>query len=673
MPEDFEAELRIALAEGLLNDAEVDALREEARRLGRSLLALLREQGRLSDGTFVSLMAQLRGNAARQASPSGGKEEPAFPVPGWDRYQPVRFLGEGGMGRVFLAYDPRLRREVALKFVRGDDPELTRRFVAEARAQARVNHECVCKVYEVGEVEGRSYIAMQFIAGQPLGTLATALTVEQKALILREAARGVHEAHRSGLIHRDLKPSNLMVERTQDGTLRPYVMDFGLARHWDEGATATGTVLGTPQYMSPEQARGEVSTLDRRADVYSLGATLYSVLTGQPPIPGGNGLEVLNNLLTLEPRPPRQLNPDIPADLEAITLKCLEKERAARYDSARAVAEELDRFLSGEPIQARSTGGWYQLRKKLHKHRAMLSVATVALTLTLLALGWAGLQRRESAVRERLARRFTERVEQVEAMARYSELSPLHDTRADRQALRARLEELDQEVRAAGSQAEGPGHYAMGRGYLALGDAPRAREHLEAAWRSGFREPRVAYALALVTGRQYQEQLLEAERIQSRERRESRKREAERDLRDPAISYLKQSAGAEVPSTGYVGALLAFYEGRLDEALAEVKTVGEALPWFYEAPQLRGDILLARATQRWTAGDVPGALADFKAGREAYAAAAEIGRSVPAEPLARCYGLIYELPSRLLILQLQNVQGFGRGGFGYQLPRLTRR
>ncbi|MFY0572003.1 protein kinase domain-containing protein [Archangium lansingense] len=469
--------------------------------------------------------------------------------------------------------------------------------------------------------------------------------------MLREAAEGVHEAHRVGLIHRDLKPSNIMVERAEDGTLRPYVMDFGLARDWNDGATITGAVMGTPQYMSPEQARGEISNLDRRADVYSLGATLYSVLTGHPPIPGVNGLEVLRNVLEVEPRPPRAVDPNIPADLEAIALKCLEKERSARYDSARALTEELDRFLSGEPVQARSNRAWYRLRKKLHKHRLVASVAAVAAVLVLLALGQAGMARRETAVRERLARRFTESVERIEALARYSDLSHLHDTRADQRAIRARMAALEAEIQEAGEQAVGPGHYALGRGYLALGDEARARESLESAWKQGFREPRVAYALALVTGHQYQEQLLEAERIRDTERREARKREIERRYREPALAYLRQSEGAEVPSAAYVAALLAFYENRWDEALAQLDAIGTELSWFYEAPKLRGDILLARALRHWNQGKHEGALADFEAGRKAYAEAASIGESV-----ASIYAAQGELEYGALILEL-----YGKG------------
>jgi len=412
-------------------------------------------------------------------------------------------------------------------------------------------------------------------------------------------------------------------------------MDFGLARDWNQKDTATGSVVGTPHYMAPEQARGEVATLDRRADVYSLGATLYSVLCGHPPILGSNGLEIIANIATQEPRRLRELHPDIPVDLEVITFKCLEKDRSARYDSARALAQELDRFLAGDPILARADGTWYRLRKRLRKHRALVSVTGVALTLVLLALGWAALQRREVLERERLARRFTELVERVESSARYSELSPPHDIRADQQVLRARMAELEAEIRAAGAQAAGPGHYALGRGHLALGDDVRGHEHLQAAWERGFREPRVAYALAVVTGRQYQAELLDAERIREPERREARKRELERRYRDPALAYLRRSQGAEVPSAEYVAALLAFYEGRWEDALAKVDAIGDRLPWFYEAPKLRGDILLARATRRWNAGERDGANADFEAGRQAYAAAADIGRSAPAVHAAR--------------------------------------
>ncbi|HWO20646.1 MAG TPA: protein kinase [Kofleriaceae bacterium] len=667
MADPHEVELEIAVAEGILPRADADGLRDEARRQQRSPLALLLAQGRLSPDSFASLQAEAA--SARAAEPAFDPDAPmvldkglaaprmpagpAFPVPGWDRYTGVRFLGEGGMGRVFLAFDPRLRREVAIKFVRGDAPEHVRRLIIEARAQARVEHERVCRVHEVGEVDGKVYIAMQYIDGVPLGSLAGELTVEQKVMLIRGAAEGIHEAHRAGIVHRDLKPSNILVARGDDGALAPYVMDFGLARTVTEGgATQTGTVLGTPHYMAPEQARGGTSALDRRADVYSLGATLYRLLTGQPPVAGNSLAEIIHNVLTADPRPPRALDPAIPADLQAIVMKCLEKDRDERYDSARALADDLGRFLDGEPVVARAAGAWYRLRKRLARHRRLAVAGALAVIALAAAVGWALHARGEAAERERLARRFTEQVERIEAMARYSALAPAHDIRPDRAAIRGAMTALEDEIRRAGALAAGPGHYALGRGHLTLDDDERARTHLEAAWRLGYREPRVAYALALVMGRRYQRELLAALRIERGDLREETRRRLEREYRDPTLAYLAQSRGADVPSTEYVAALVAFYEGHLDDALRHLDAIGGGLPWFYEASALRGEILFQRGLALSKRGERAGARREFAAGRAAYAAAAAIGESVPS-----VYESLGELEHEGLVMEL-----YGEGG-----------
>ncbi|MCP3163962.1 serine/threonine-protein kinase [Myxococcus qinghaiensis] len=685
-----------ALAEGLLTREEVEALREEALRSGKGMPQLLQELGRLSPET----LEELRKGLSPQPGPPpvapvseetvtvpparppadephlAGPGAESFPLPGWERYQPLRLLGQGGMGRVFLAWDPRLRRQVALKFVRDESPWLTRRFIAEARAQARVNHERICEVYEVGEVQQRVFIAMRYIDGQPLSGLGRTLPLEQKVMVLRDAALGVHEAHRVGLIHRDLKPSNIMVERDGDGALKTYVMDFGLARDWSASATVEGTLLGTPHYMAPEQARGEHAQLDRRADVYSLGASLYFILTGQPPLAGHTALEVLHQLRDVEPRPPRLLDPTVPEDLEAITLKCLEKDRSARYDSARALAEDLERYLSGEPVRARHGPG-YLLRKRLRKHWRRVSLVSAMVLVVAGALGWAALARREAAARarqalqeaderERLARRFTEQVERIESLARYSALARLHDTREDRRRLRERMDVLAAEIEHGGPSALGAGHYALGRGALALGDVGEARRYLESAWAQGFREPRVAHALALVMGQLYRAQLLEAERLRSPEQRRARLSDLERDYREPALAYLRQSQGAEVPAPEYGSALLAFYEGRLDEALGRLDALGTQQPWFHEAPMLRGDILVARATRRGNSGAREEALADFEAARTAYSTAIAIAESLPA--LHRALG---ELEYAVLLMELYG-QGDVRPAYERGLAAVSR-
>jgi serine/threonine protein kinase len=265
---------------------------------------------------------------------------------GWSRYQVERLLGSGGMGTVYKAFDPTLGRYVALKFLHRNDDDHTQRFLREARAQARIAHPHVCQVHEVGEVEGRPYIAMQYIDGRSLGDLCEELTVETKVRLIRDVARAVHAAHRNGLIHRDLKPGNILMAREESGALHPFVVDFGLAQEQDEVALSrTGMISGTPAYISPEQAQGR--PLDKRTDVYSLGVVLYELLAGFPPFKGSNLARILVQLVQEDAKPLRQIDPAIPEDLETLVAKCLEKDPARRYSSAQALADDLHHFAPG--------------------------------------------------------------------------------------------------------------------------------------------------------------------------------------------------------------------------------------------------------------------------------------------------------------------------------------
>ena len=274
----------------------------------------------------------------------GVPDEPAapaptgFPITDWNRYEYVSFLGRGGMGVVFKARDPQLRRHVALKFLVRAEPERARRFVAEARAQARVEHEHVCKVYEVGNARGVPYIAMQYIDGITLGAAGEQMSLEDKVHVMRKVADAVHAAHQGGLIHRDLKRSNVMVERSETGKWQPFVLDFGLARDVEAGATLAGEVAGTPAYMAPEQAKGE--RVDKRTDVWGLGATLYALLTGRPPNQGTTA-EAFASLVSSEVPSIRTVAPQLPGELATIVSKCLEREPARRYASAAELTGEI--------------------------------------------------------------------------------------------------------------------------------------------------------------------------------------------------------------------------------------------------------------------------------------------------------------------------------------------
>jgi serine/threonine-protein kinase len=554
--------------------------------------------------------------------------EVGWPAPGWALYRCERLLGVGGMGRVYLAWDTRLHRRVAIKFLSSDDPQFVQRFLREAQAQARIDHPHVGKVYEVGEANGRPYIAMQFIDGQPLSVAAAGMSVEQKTLIIKQAAEAVHAAHRMGLIHRDIKPANIMVETDEDGRLVPFVVDFGLVREMgSEALTVSGTSLGTPAYISPEQALGQAGTVDRRSDVYSLGATLYALLAGHPPFEGATPVEALLQAINKEPDSLRLHAPAVPVDLECVVMKCLEKDPHRRYDSARALADDLDRFLNGEPIQARRPNWVDRLVKRLRKHKAVTVVAGLALvaTLVLLTLWWQA--RRDAAEQAELAQRFGQRVEQVEGVLWRAQSLGIHDIRPARAMVRRIMGSIEAEMRVRGGVAAGPGHSALGRGYLALQDFDRAREHLERAWNLGYRTPEVAFALGSTLGELYFREEQSLYKIQSQKQRNARRDEIVRTLREPACRYLQAGVGLNTDCPEWPQALLAFYEGRLRDALVKAGEAFRRLPWLYEAKVLEGRIWRGDGATHRIAGRYAEAEASYRRAVEGYEAAIQVAPS----------------------------------------------
>ena len=545
-----------------------------------------------------------------------------------DRYQLLELLGRGGMGEVHKAYDPRLGRFLALKVMREATPEQAARLVSEARAQARVEHANVCKVYGVGELANKlPFIALQFIEGKTLSAVAKQMTREERIAVIRDVADALHAAHRQGLVHRDVKPSNILVEKKETGW-HPYVTDFGIAREIDApGMTKTGVVTGTPLYMSPEQARGHTSKIDRRTDVYGLGATLYELLCGRRPFESESTLVVIWKLLNEELVPLRAIDPSIPVDLETIVMKCLEKEPARRYDSARALAEDLKAWADGEPIHARRSSIGYRLLKAARKHTALVSTALVVLIAGVAGGAYALHARRAAEEQARLAHAFGQEVERNDAVARYAALLPLHDTRKERATIEARMKELEARIGTLGDAAEGPGRYALGRGYLTLERPGDARRELERAWKAGYRAPEVSYALGMALGELYRRALSELPPADDKETESLRRAQLARELREPALAYLKAAGATQSEAPEYVEGLIALHERRWQQALDKARAAEVRVPWMYEAHTLEGDIRLTLAKEKWVDGGPDEALAELDRAGKAYATAAGIARS----------------------------------------------
>jgi serine/threonine-protein kinase len=288
------------------------------------------------------------------------------------RYVLEEALGRGGFGEVWRALDGSISRRVALKFLRLGDERDVARFGREARTAAGLEHPGIVPVFEIGEFEGRHFIAMEFVEGRTLDRLG--LDPRKAAAAIREAALALQAAHERGVIHRDLKPQNLMMDKA--GRVR--VMDFGLARQVEGGATVTGSgmMVGTPSYMSPEQARGE--RVDARSDVYGLGATLYALLAGRAPFEGGDVLSIAMRVIEEEPVSPRRARPEVEAALEAVVLKALEKRPERRYGSMAEFAADLGRFLAGEPVMAARSSGVARWLRRRRLAAAGLAAVVVA-------------------------------------------------------------------------------------------------------------------------------------------------------------------------------------------------------------------------------------------------------------------------------------------------------
>jgi predicted Ser/Thr protein kinase len=343
-----------------------------------------------------------------QVPPPGPRPGSLPTVPGFDI---LCELARGGMGVVYKARQRSLNRIVALKMIRAgelaDDKDRSR-FRVEAEAVARIQHPNVVQIHEIGEHDGRPFLCLEFVEGGHLGKLLDGRPHPPRpiAALIEIVARAMHVVHQHGIVHRDLKPANILLGGPRDSAVivrdpqardtvpdawlaTPKITDFGLAKRLvegEKGLTPTQAILGTPEYMAPEQAAGNTRAIGPLADVYALGAILYEGLTGRPPFEGAAYMETLQLVMTGYAKPPSRYNKAVPRSLETICLKCLSREPADRYASAEALADDLKRFLAGEPIRARPPGpvarGWHWLRK----HPTAVTAGAVVLLLIAVAL-----------------------------------------------------------------------------------------------------------------------------------------------------------------------------------------------------------------------------------------------------------------------------------------------
>ena len=311
-------------------------------------------------------------------------------------YELLELIGQGGMGAVYRARQHNLDREVALKFLAAGpwaSDEFIARFRREAQAAARMQHPNIVEIYDTGVRDGLYFFSMRLVKGETLADrlrVKGPMDVKRAAAMMRTMAEAIDYAHRLGVLHLDLKPGNVLLDANDE----PLVADFGLARRIDEGPSEHENISGTPSYMAPEQATAKANNIGPAADIYGLGAILYEMLVGEPPFRGRDVEDTLRHVLSDDPPTPRSKRHDIPADIDAVVLKCLAKAPADRYATARELADELGCFLEGRNVTAHTPGIFEQLRRWSQREpslaiiKALVLLILSSITLSFVSIAW---------------------------------------------------------------------------------------------------------------------------------------------------------------------------------------------------------------------------------------------------------------------------------------------
>ncbi|MBI4243608.1 MAG: tetratricopeptide repeat protein [Planctomycetes bacterium] len=326
--------------------------------------------------TFGAIAGDISGiDLSREKIPEDIEARLKDPATRLGNYALIEDLGRGGNGVVYKAFDPSLKRFVAIKLFNIRDESSIKTFRKESEIAARLEHPNIAPIYEVGSYEGKHFIVMKYIQGETLDLLAAGSNKNRNELIhiILKICEAITYAHSKGVIHRDIKPQNILIDNLKN----VYVVDFGIARNIDTILTATKDIVGTPQYMAPEQAEG--ARTDARTDVYSVGATLYFCMTGQDPFEGKTTMEIIKKAAEIDPVDPKKIDLSLPNEIQIVIKKAMAKEPSRRYQSVDAFKDDLDRFLKGEPILAKAPSVFYIITRKLRKYKRQLTALSIAL------------------------------------------------------------------------------------------------------------------------------------------------------------------------------------------------------------------------------------------------------------------------------------------------------
>lgn len=539
-------------------------------------------------------------------------------------------IGAGSMGQVYAGFDAEQGIEVAIKRLRDPGSATAIRMRREVQVLRSLDHPNLCPLLDWGQEGDDVWIVMPRLPGESLDRCLGKIGIELRIILLIQACEGVEAAHKAGLIHRDLKPANLMVDLDSPDAPRLRVLDFGIATSDDKdrtALTATGQIIGTPAYMSPEQARGGTIHVDRRTDIWALGAILYEMLTGQPPFGGGSSSQVLARLLSEDVCSPREINPRVPEALARICMRCLEEDPDRRYLSVGALASDLRRYVDGVHVLAPSIGLRFRLRRSWARSRPLWLLAGASTLVVLVILGFLLNTYRSGIVERRQAAELAGTAERIRAHMRVAHLVPIHDIDIDRAPLIERIDQLRASRPPASEDLQLIRERALGEGELALGRIEVAGTHFAQVVASDKATGADHDRYADVQLRRY----LDGRRLaydlpgdQAKALMDDLRRRFLEPARDAAVAARSGNALRTLTD-----ARLSLAEDKPEQAISLLESEEHGTADDYDTILLRGDVAYWQSQQARELGDTQTALKSIERSLVAFNQAARIGRSDP--------------------------------------------
>jgi serine/threonine protein kinase len=491
-------------------------------------------------------------------------------------------IGQGGMSSVYLVErsDGQIQQQAALKVIPTGmvSQQLKDRFLRERQILTDLNHPNIAKLYDAGITDsGVPWFVMEYIQGQDIIEFAELnnLNVEQRVILFKQVCEALKYSHSKGIVHRDIKPSNLIVG--EDKVVK--LLDFGIAASDEnDSLTMTGAVIGTPGYLSPEQAKGLTHQIDRRSDIFSVGVLLYKLIKKEMPFKADSISEISYKIINDEPT---LLGHEIPADLGAITFKCLEKKVENRYSSVKNLLADINAYLNGDVIQARKVTWSLRLFKKIKKHPLISLFSTLAILAIIISISYTVFQTYESLRNLQVAEKHLSQAQEIKAKVRRTHMMPKHNVQAEYSQFKNEIQQLRQSIESDGLSVTGLSSFALGSAYLAMNDHDKAFEFLKDAESKGWQSTDLSAALGLVYAHRWADVIQRSLALEKDQLKQDYLKQNQSTY-DSAVKYLQESqSGTSI--SNYLAAKLAFIEKDYDEAIVLVEKEIQTNPWHYEA------------------------------------------------------------------------------------------